>query len=127
MNYSYDTNPYDGGGYSANISGRLAAVQYKNATSTPGICDTTFQEWYSYDDNMTNKGGARTKKQLVVARSGVSAAATLAASYTYDNEGRMTSQQYPNSYGYDSNGNPTVSVTGPNLSYTYDAMGGWRG
>ena len=121
VNFSYDSNPY--GSYSANVSGRLAAVQYKNATTTPGICDTTFQEWYSYDDGMTHKGGARTKKRLRVIRNGVSTAADLDGSYMYDTEGRMTSQQYPNSWALDTYGNPTAAVTGPSLAYTYDAMG----
>ena len=90
-NYSYDSNPFDGS-YSQNVVGRLAAVQYMGGY-VPGPygnpCDTTFTEMYSYSG-----AGAVTGKRLRVTRgSGVD----LNATFNYDNEGRMTSEQYPQS------------------------------
>jgi len=116
VDYYYDSD--FGTGFSSNVSGRLAPVQYKNVTTTPGICDTTFTEMYSY-----NSGGARTKKRFRTARSGVAVPSDLDSSYTYDNEGRMTDQYYPNAWALDGSGNPTVSVTGAHLTNTYDSMG----
>ena len=100
------------------LAGRLSAVRYKNSPA----CDTTFSEFYSYDDNPSNKGGARTKKRLSIARSGVTSA-MLDSSYQYDNEGRMTQQVYPSSWTTDALGNYTVAVSGPTLAYSYDTMG----
>ena len=85
VDFYYDSNPFDGGSYSHNISGRLAAVQYQNATINPGFCDTTFQEWYNYDIS-----GARSGKEMQVIRGGVSLPQALISSYIYDTEGRMT-------------------------------------
>src|SRR5579862_1570416 len=100
-NYYYDSNPFDGS-YSQNVSGRLAAVQYYGGYGG-GTCNTTFTEMYSY-----NSGGARLGKRLRLTRSGLSNL-DLNGSFTYDNEGRMTGEQYP--------------LSGPNLSYGFDAMG----
>jgi RHS repeat-associated protein len=101
-NYYYDSNPFDGA-YSQNVLGRLAAVQYVG-----GNCGTTLTEMYSY-----SVPGAVTGKRLRVARSGFYNPPTMSfdlnGSFTYDNEGRMTAEQYPNA--------------GPNLSFGYDAMG----
>ena len=107
----YDTNPFDGS-FSQNTQGRLAAVQYKggyNASATP-TCDTTFTEMYGY-----TQAGSSVKKRLQVAR----AAGTfnLDSQYTYDNEGRMTAEQYPSSWSGSS------WVAGPNLGNTFDSMG----
>ena len=110
--------------FSQNTDGRLAAVRYMGGYKPgqfgyPGTCDTTFTEMYSY-----NPAGAPLKKRLQVTRTIPSpypgfpynttvSTVTLDSSYAYDNEGRMTNQQYP----------PSGGVTGPNMSYTYDAMG----
>jgi RHS repeat-associated protein len=100
VNYYYDTNPFDGS-YSQNVIGRLAAVTYQNSSFWPYYtCDTTFTEMYTY-----NSAGARTGKRLRGSRLPVN----LDGGYTYDNEGKMLTQQYP--FG------------GPNLTYGYDAMG----
>ncbi len=123
VDFYYDSNPFDGGTYSSNISGRLAAVQYQNATINPGFCGTTFQEWYSY-----NAGGARMGKEMQVSRGGLPA--SLVSSYLYDTEGRMTSQKYPDSYTYDYMGNPTVFGVGQGRRasvYTTIRWGGYRG
>ena len=44
VDFYYDSNPFDEGeaAFSYNILGRLAAMQYKNATINAGFCDTTF-------------------------------------------------------------------------------------
>ena len=114
-NYYYDSNPFDSA-YSQNVSGRLAAVQYMggHGVSTPS-CDTTFTEMYSY-----GAPGAAVKKKLRVTRTipidippySQTKNVDLEATFAYDNEGRMTSEQYP-----------TADVAGPNLGFTYDTMG----
>jgi YD repeat-containing protein len=116
-NYYYDSNPFSSS-YSQYVLGRLAAVQYYGgegyANNGPGFCDTTYQELYSY-----SVAGGVTGKQLQLTRNfptgymgeggAVPATATLSATFGYDNEGRMTSEQYP--------------LSGPNMAFTYDSMG----
>ncbi len=117
--YSYDTNPYDGT-FSQYTSGRLAAVQYKGGypggyLGGTGTCDITFTEMYSY-----SQAGAVLKKRLSIMRNVNpygNLTINLDASYTYDNEGRVTATQYPSSW------NGSSWVAGPNLSNTYDSMG----
>src|ERR1019366_4430538 len=84
-NFYFDSNPF---GTSQNIAGRLAAVQYYGGncssyvpSGTQSGCDL-LQEWYSY-----NPPGATLSKTLKVTRG--SANRTLAASWTYDTEGRV--------------------------------------
>ena len=101
VTYSYDTNPYDTGGYSQNVLGRLAAVSY-GAVNDNG---DSVEEWYSY-----STAGSLVGKQLVVRRG--YATGSLAASWTYDNEGRTTSVSYPN-----------WAYSGSYYAYGYDAMG----
>jgi RHS repeat-associated protein len=106
-NYYFDSNPFNSS-YSQYASGRLAAIQYYAYGS--GRCLTTFQEQYSY-----NVGGAKVSKGVLLTRTLQSSTTSspytvdLESSYTYDNEGRMLSVQYPGS--------------GPNLGYAYDSMG----
>jgi len=93
-------------------------VQYKggyNSLVSP-TCDTTFTEIYTY----TQPGGVATKT-LANSRTFInyygqqeSSGATLVAGFTYDNEGRMLTEQYPNA---------NSTTVGPNLSFTYDSMG----
>ncbi len=123
--FYYDSNPIDGS-FSQNIAGRLAAVQ--NAPTTNG---DTFIEMYSY-----TQPGEVTNKRLRLSRSVQSHTITgdLDASYSYDNEGKMTSVTYPQSsyldqnlqvqpspvttytYGFDTMGRPT-SMTGPGVDF----------
>jgi len=121
-NYYYDSNPFDGT-YSQNVLGRLAAVQYYGGNTSSydqyNLCDTTFTEMYSY-----STAGGVTGKRLRVQRSYVNyysnvvnGTLDLDAAFTYDNEGRMLTEQYPSS------GPPGSTVAGPNLSFAYDAMG----
>ena len=110
VNYYYDSD--FGAVFSSNVSGRLATVVYKGATGVYGSCDTTFTEMYNY-----NSAGARLGKRLRVARAGVTNTADLDGIYTYDNEGKMLTQQYPSWW------NGSATQTGVTLTNTYDAMG----
>src|SRR5947209_17806792 len=74
---------------------------------------------YSY-----SQPGAKAAKRLRVTRTLANSSTTttptnldLNSTYTYDNEGRMTAQQYPNS------GPSNAPVTGPKMGYAFDTMG----
>ncbi len=97
------TYAYEGtnGGYSSATQGRVSQITYA------GPHGLSFVEWYSY-----HKAGAVIDKRLQVA------GANLDAVYTYDNEGHVTSIQYPNSQV---NSNATT-VAGPKYNYSYDTM-----
>jgi YD repeat-containing protein len=123
-NYSYDTNPYDGT-FSQNTAGRLAAVQYKggydpNLPPSYQVCSITFTEMYSY-----NSAGSPLKKRLRVSKplawnpTPVTSTVDLDSIYAYDNEGRMTTTQYPSTWQT----NGSIWVAGPNLGNTFDSMG----
>ena len=56
-------------------------------------------------------------------RTGASTA-DLESSYTYDNEGRMLSVQYPGSQTQQTGSQAAATTSpGPNLGYAYDTMG----
>ena len=128
VNYYYDTNPFDSSYSGTYSSGRLTAIQYFGGSSTyspnpygpTGPCDTTFEEMYDY-----SQPGGKIGKRLRTTRSlyanqilGYEAVnLDLNSTYVYDNEGRMTSVQYPNS------GPSSSPVTGPNLGWAFDTMG----
>ncbi len=95
MTYSYDANPLDAN-YSQNVVGRLAAVQFQDAR-----LGVQFGYQYSY-----NPAGRMTGQRMTWATNGPY---TADAAYTWDNEGRMTSQAYPRN--------------GPKFQYGFDAMG----
>jgi RHS repeat-associated protein len=109
-NYYYDSNPFDAS-YSQYVLGRLAAVQYNACSSR------TFIEMYSY----SVAGGvvgkrlriSQTQQWYADANGGNPAPSTmnadLNATFGYDNEGRMISEQYP--------------LSGPNMALTYDSRG----
>lgn len=113
--YYYDgANPLNSN-YPQNASGKLSAVEYWGR-SNPS-CDTEFNELYTY-----STAGAPTGKELFVTRNETPWIGTytiqpmtisLAASFSYDTEGRLTQETYPT----DKNG-ATASV-----SYTFDSMG----
>ena len=110
--YLYGLNPL-GSSYPQNASGLLSAVKYMggyNPNVSP-TCDTTFTEMYNY-----GVPGAPVGKQLTVSRGGGSFA--LAATYTYDTEGRTTTETYPTDHCPTDHSGNTAS-----LSYTFDAMG----
>ena len=111
-NYTYGTVSD-----STYVLGRLQTVQYKggyNSLVSP-TCDTTFTESYTY----TQPGGVATKT-LATSRTFTNSSGgqsnqsvNLVASFTYDNEGRMLTEQYPNA---------NRTTAGPNLSFTYDSI-----
>ncbi|MGD1098721.1 MAG: hypothetical protein ABSB35_42955 [Bryobacteraceae bacterium] len=109
--YSYDTNPYDSSYSGYYTAGRLTAVQYYFCAPLPPYgANTTFTDMYNY-----SQAGGKTGKRLQVTRAVGSgnSSVNLDGSYTYDNEGRMTAEQYPSWDG----------VAGPNLGYAFDTMG----
>lgn len=116
--YYYDGTTPNGSTYPQDAVGHLSAVQYMgghNPNFSTNQCDTTFTELYNY-----GTPGAPVGKELLVTRtlqqSGVGWSpytVTLAATFAYDNEGRMTQETYPT----DNSG------TTANLSYTFDSMG----
>ncbi len=118
--YYYDGSVPTGfdSNYPQNAVGHLSAIQYLGGhdPSNPSVpCDTTFTELYNY-----GTPGAPVGKELLVTRtlqqSGVGWSpytTTLAATFSYDNEGRMTQETYPTD-----NSGATA-----NLSYTFDSMG----
>ena len=104
--YFYDGNNPIGSNYPQYAAGHLSAVRYWGGYTPGQGCDTTFVELYTY-----GVPGAPLGKQLYAARG--SATLTLTATFTYDTEGRMTQETYPqDSYGATAN-----------LSYTFDSMG----
>ncbi len=118
--YYYDGSVPTGfdSGYPHNAVGHLSALQYMGGhdPSNPSVpCDTTFTELYNY-----GTPGAPVGKELLVTRtlqqSGVGWSpytVTLAATFSYDNEGRINQETYPTD-----NSGATA-----NLSYTFDSMG----
>ena len=104
----YDSNP---AGYGTNLSGRLAYTEFWTRRKR--------NTWVGYDPNaMVNfkemyrysAAGLMEGKRLRAAAG--SSTNDLDASYTFDNEGRMTGQTYP-----------TASAAGETFAYTFDAMG----
>src|SRR6202023_1773971 len=94
--FYYDTNPLDGTGtFSQYALGRLTAVQ-----NAPTANADTFIEMYSY----TQPGQIATKRlRLSRTVQGQTKNGDLDAQYSYDNEGKMTSVTYPQSWYYDVN------------------------
>jgi YD repeat-containing protein len=100
----------------------VSAVQYWGAYNPNTLvpCDTTFAEMYTYG-TQTSPSPAPTGKQFTATRtlqdSGMGwspYSLGLAATFSYDNEGRMTGETYP----ADNSG-----MTTGNVSYTFDSMG----
>ena len=104
--FLYDTNTLDGS-FTTYGAGRLVAVQ--NAQFTPGSSNPTeFTEMYSY-----TQAGQPNKKRLQTNLTGLYYpypvyTNNLDTTYTYDNEGKMTSVNYPNA--------------GPTYRYSFDSM-----
>jgi RHS repeat-associated protein len=131
--YTYDNNTVTAN-YSQYVAGRLATVQYfAPPTGVPSqgtSCGATITEQYSY-----NQAGAKTNKGLLLQRTlqyqyqsnpiqSSSSTVDLESSYTYDNEGRMTSVQYPGSQGPQTGTQTALtSAAGPDYGYAYDTMG----
>ena len=93
VNYYYDSNPYYPS-FSTNAVGRLAAVTFANEAGSaatpwgPGGTES------SSTITATTSPGASPRQQLtVVPMSGYPV--TLNATYSWDNQGRMTALNYP--------------------------------
>jgi len=97
VGYAYDTNPINGG-YSQYSWGRLTAVTFQEQT----INGNAFAYMYSY-----NQAG-RVAGNTLIAVNGSNLLTNLAATYAWDNQGRMTNMTYP---------------SGTALAYQYDSMG----
>ncbi len=107
VNYSYDTNPYEST-FTQNGWGRLAVVEYGASSCTGG----RFRESYSY-----TSGGLPVKKKLRVNDDMLGSGALL-GEWSYDNEGKILTVKYPDTY--DGNGNP---ATGRTYTYGHDSAG----
>jgi YD repeat-containing protein len=106
----HTTFAYDGtnGGFSQNTLGRVSTISY---TGPHGM---SINEYYSY-----HSAGAVTAKDLSVVGLWGTSGAHLIANYGYDNEGRVTSIQYPVSQW----NSPNATIAGPTYRYGYDSMG----
>jgi RHS repeat-associated protein len=115
--YTYDSNSADPT-YSQYASGRLTTVQYSVPSTSINqlgqqFTGDTVTEMYSY-----TQAGLAAGKRLHVARQQLNAGAMTAdlnATWTYNNEGRLTGMTYP--------GDPNGFPVAPSYSYTYDGMG----
>jgi len=106
--YYYDTNPLDTTGFSQNILGRLAAVQY---ASQSGV---QLNDMYSYTAAGTNGAGLPAAKRLQVNEPGTHATLTanLDSTFTYNSEGKITWASYP------ATGNNYATSYGPTYNYS---------
>ncbi len=132
----YDTNTLDSMFSGSYTAGRLVAVQHTAFTpqgyvSGQGGSNITvpssmqFTEMYNY-----SQPGLTAGKRLQVEETAhyyVNGIAhddpktlNLDGVYTYDNEGKMTSVNYPTTYSW--NGSQLVASTGPTYTYSFDAM-----
>jgi hypothetical protein len=123
--YMYDTNTLDSTFSGSYTQGRLVAVQ--NAQLTPGngslVTWTQMVEMYGY-----TQPGSVSGKRLQVnehipypAGNGQTLTRDLDAAYTYNNEGKMTSVNYPTTWTYNSGG-VAQSTPGPTYTYSFDSM-----
>ncbi len=134
--FMYDTNTLDSNFSGLYTAGRLVAVQHTAFTpqgyvSGQGGSNITvpssmqFTEMYNY-----TQPGLTAKKRLQVEETAhyyVNGIAhddpktlNLDGVYTYDNEGKMTSVNYPTTYSW--NGSQLVASAGPTYTYSFDAM-----
>lgn len=95
--YYYDQNPFDSG-FSQNVAGRLAAVQWGSASTLPGLVT----EMYSY-----TVAGQVAAKRIRINRGKNDV--DLDMSCSYDDEGRLATMNYPSG--------------GPSLVHSYDPLG----
>ncbi|HSW38443.1 MAG TPA: RHS repeat-associated core domain-containing protein, partial [Acidobacteriota bacterium] len=117
--YYYDRNPFDAS-FSGNAGGRLAAVQWGDASVLPGL----MTEMYRYTPS-----GRIAAKRIDLTRGGRTA--TLDLNYGYDAEGRVSTVVYPHRgpvlhYGYDSMGRQNLLACGEDIlvkDVAYSAAG----
>jgi YD repeat-containing protein len=120
VTYHYDTNPF-ATGLNVYTTGRLAAVEYGTNVALGAL-----RESYTYD-----QPGSMTLKRLGQYDVG-GTLWKLEAGYTYDEEGRPKTLQYPNNgytytYNYDAGSRPTTMTHEETGSTVTDAtVGGWN-
>jgi RHS repeat-associated protein len=116
--YMYDTNTLDGTFSGSYTAGRLVAVQ--NAKFTPGngspVSWIQLVEMYGYTQAGSVSGKRLQPNESLNGSS--SASRNLDAIYTYNNEGKVSSVNYPTTWS------STGSTTGPTYTYAFDSM--WR-
>ena len=120
VNFYYDSNPF-APGYSQYALGRQTAVSYRGAgcgNITPGtgppVNPNTFIEMYSYTQAGQKSGNELLVSQYISSDS-TTVTADLEATYSYDNEGRMTGLRYPSS--------AASGFSGDSYAYTFDSLG----
>jgi hypothetical protein len=113
--FIYDTNTLDGS-FTSYGAGRLVAVQHPSFTA--GAAGIQFNEMYSY-----TIAGQPTKKRLQINETPpypwTTQTRNLDAAYSYDNEGKMSSVNYPTSYSFVYPN--LVAAAGPTYTYSYDS------
>ena len=118
--YMYDTNTLDSTFSGSYTSGRLVAVQ--NAQFTPGngttISSIKLVEMYGYKQ-AGNVSGKRLQVNEKLPGGGSYSDRNLDALYTYNNEGKVTSVNYPTTWSSTGGSTP-----GPTYTYAFDSM--WR-
>lgn len=107
VDYVYDT--------ATNGNGRLNAVKYY----FPWVSSTTYAT-YSESFEYT-AGGSITAKSLTWYDG--TGAHSMAGTYTYDNEGRITTEKYPDYWKARSSGTAYDLYTGRTMKYSYDGYG----
>ena len=134
--FMYDSNTLDSSFSGPYTAGRLVAVQHSAFTpqgyiSGQGGSNITvpssmqFTEMYGY-----TQAGLTAGKRLQVEETlhyyvngiaqDVPKTLNLDGAYTYDNEGKMTSVNYPTTWSW--NGTQVVSAAGPTYTYSFDPM-----
>ena len=121
--FIYDSNSLDGS-FSTYSAGRLVAVVHPAFSTgvSPGPnmpAAIQFTEMYSY----TQAGQVNTKRLQInqtLPTPWGSQTRNLDAAYSYDNEGKMTSVNYPTTYSI--SGFFPVATAGPTYTYSFDAM-----
>ena len=117
--YMYDTNTLDSTFSGSYTAGRLVAVQ--NAQFTPGngqaVSSIQLVEMYGYTQ-AGSVSGKRLQVNEKLPGGGGFSARNLDALYTYNNEGKVTSLNYPTTWS------STGSTPGPTYTYAFDNM--WR-
>ncbi len=123
-NFYYDTNPLDGT-FSQYTSGRLTAVLHSAFVAVPGTPQIShrFAEMYSYTQaGLPSKKRLQTNENVYYDQThNHTGTINLDAAYTYDNEGKMTSVNYPTTYGVDGDEN-LIPSAGPIYTYSFDNM-----
>jgi RHS repeat-associated protein len=125
--YMYDSNTLDSTFSGSYTQGRLVAVQNAQFTPGNGSLVTWIQpvEMYAYTQPGSVSGKRLQLNEQIPYPSpnGQTLTRDLDAAYTYNNEGKMSSANYPTTWTYNSGG-VAQSATGSTYTYSFDSM--WR-